>query len=111
MSNLSFSHSVFNRVTLQTGKNQCLFGKGLSHLFSIFQSSLPLAKLCAMITMQKRGEASVQTFSFPLTQILGVSPDNNNDAKAKPQDTGLIDITVHYKSQVLQVRELFLLQS
>ena len=29
-SNFSFSHSVFNRLVLQTRKNQGLFGKGLS---------------------------------------------------------------------------------
>ena len=29
ISNFSFSHSVFNRVVLQTRKNQGLFGKGL----------------------------------------------------------------------------------
>ena len=28
-SNFSFSHSVFKRLVLQTGKNQGLFGKGL----------------------------------------------------------------------------------
>ena len=29
-SNLSFSHSVFRRLVLQTRKNQGLFGKGLN---------------------------------------------------------------------------------
>ena len=29
MSNFSFSHSVFQRLVLQTRKNQGLFGKGL----------------------------------------------------------------------------------
>ena len=29
--NFSFSHSVFKRLVLQTGKNQGLFGKGLTH--------------------------------------------------------------------------------
>ena len=29
-SNFSFSHSVFKRLTLQTHKNQGLFGKGLN---------------------------------------------------------------------------------
>lgn len=31
---------------------------------------LPLAKLCAMVTMQKRGESSVQTFSLPLSPVV-----------------------------------------
>ena len=30
MSNFFFSHSVFKRLVLQTGKNQGLFGKGLN---------------------------------------------------------------------------------
>ena len=29
-SNFSFSHSVFRRLVLQTGKNKGLFGKGLN---------------------------------------------------------------------------------
>ena len=29
MSSFSFSHSVFKRLVVQTGKNQDLFGKGL----------------------------------------------------------------------------------
>ena len=31
MSNFCFSHSVFKRLILQTGKNKGLFGKGLLH--------------------------------------------------------------------------------
>ena len=34
MSNFSFSHSVFKVLVLQTGKNQGLFGKGLTQMLS-----------------------------------------------------------------------------
>ena len=33
MSNISFSHSVFERLILQTRENQGLFGKGLTCIF------------------------------------------------------------------------------
>ena len=35
-SNFSFSHSVFERLVLQTRKNQGLFGKGLKMLTIVF---------------------------------------------------------------------------
>jgi hypothetical protein len=54
-----------------------------------------------MITMQKRGEPSVQTFSFPLTHVQ--SDHDSDKQKSKTMDAGLMDITVHYKNQVMQV--------
>ncbi|WAQ99921.1 C2CD3-like protein [Mya arenaria] len=60
------------------------------------KGTLPLAKLCAMVTMQKRGEPSVQTFSFPLQQVGGERPGSDR------QNAGLIDVTIHYKNQLLQ---------
>lgn len=60
------------------------------------KGSLPLAKLCAMITMQKRGEPSVQTFSFPLTHL------HIEEQKNKSRHAGLVDVTIHYKNQVIQ---------
>ncbi|KAH3835312.1 hypothetical protein DPMN_108663, partial [Dreissena polymorpha] len=61
------------------------------------KANLPLAKLCAMVTMQKRGEPSVQTFSFPLQHVGGGgSPGNER------QNAGLIDVTIHYKNQAVQ---------
>jgi len=62
------------------------------------RGTLPLAKLCAMVTMQKRGEPSVQTFSFPLQTLGGGSTAGNERPNA-----GLIDVTIHYKNQVMQV--------
>ena len=41
-SNFSFSHSVFNRLVLQTRKNQGLFGKGLSHKVDLDESIFAL---------------------------------------------------------------------
>ncbi|XP_053399357.1 C2 domain-containing protein 3-like [Mercenaria mercenaria] len=66
----------------------------------IAKANLPLAKLCAMITMQKRGEPSVQTFSFPLTHVQ--SDLQSEEHKSKAVDAGLMDVTVHYKNQVMQ---------
>ena len=37
-SNFSFSHIVFKRLNLQTGKNQGLFGKGLKEYEILFLS-------------------------------------------------------------------------
>ena len=59
------------------------------------QASLPLAKLCAMITMQKQGEANFQTFSLPLRVLAGNEVDNMRHDKV--QDTGLLEITVKYQ--------------
>ncbi|XP_055958923.1 C2 domain-containing protein 3 [Patella vulgata] len=67
----------------------------------IAKATLPLAKLCAMVTMQKRGEPSVQTFSLPLSQVaMGKDPDS--EAKATYVESGMLDITLHYKSQVIK---------
>lgn len=37
------------------------------HCIIQFQGTLPLAKLCAMVTMKRKGEANLQTFSLPLS--------------------------------------------
>ena len=59
------------------------------------QASLPLAKLCAVVTMQKQGEANIQTFSLPLRVLAGNDVDNMQQDKV--QDTGLLDITIKYQ--------------
>ena len=53
-----------------------------------------------MITMQKRGEPSVQTFCVSLTQV---PSDSQEREKTKSLESGLIDVTVHYKTQTIQV--------
>ena len=55
---------------------------------------MPLAKLCAMVTMQKHNEPSVQTFSLPLTVLPG---DGQTGTQGRFQDTGLLDVTVRYR--------------
>ncbi|XP_038063110.1 C2 domain-containing protein 3-like [Patiria miniata] len=68
----------------------------------VAKTSLPLAKLCAMVTMQRRGEPSVQTFSLPLRLQ---HPDQDSLTKeqiAKLQDAGLLDVTVNYRHNVVQ---------
>ena len=47
------------------------------------QASLPLAKLCAMVTMQKRGEPSVQTFALNLQQVAPPVQSNSPETRAK----------------------------
>ena len=47
LSNLSFSHSVFKRLVLQTRKNVRLFGKGL--YFTKQQNFCQLLKLKALV--------------------------------------------------------------
>ncbi|XP_071951617.1 C2 domain-containing protein 3-like [Antedon mediterranea] len=61
------------------------------------KATLPLAKLCAMVTMQKRGETSVQSFSLPLRPQLE-SDENDSEKRAKLHDAGLLDITINYKT-------------
>ena len=56
---------------------------------------MPLAKLCAMVTMQKQGEANIQTFSLPLNVLAGDEMDGMRQDRM--QDTGLLDVTVKYR--------------
>ena len=59
------------------------------------QASLPLAKLCAMVTMQRQEEANIQTFSLPLTVLTGDEMDGMRQDRV--HDTGLLDVTVKYQ--------------
>ncbi|XP_048836847.1 C2 domain-containing protein 3 isoform X2 [Brienomyrus brachyistius] len=51
---------------------------------------LPLAKLCAMVTMQREEPSDTQVFSLPLV------PRMENLTGHQPQPSGLMDICVHY---------------
>nr|XP_023692829.1 C2 domain-containing protein 3 isoform X2 [Paramormyrops kingsleyae] len=51
---------------------------------------LPLAKLCAMVTMQREEQSDTQVFSLPLV------PRTENLAGHQPQPSGLMDVCVHY---------------
>ena len=65
------------------------------YVYFHMQASLPLAKLCAMVTMQKQGETNLQTFSLPLAVFAGNEVDGTRQDKV--QDTGLLDITIKYQ--------------
>ncbi|XP_068718257.1 C2 domain-containing protein 3-like isoform X2 [Montipora capricornis] len=62
----------------------------------VAKASLPLAKLCAMVTMQKQGEATIQSFSLPLTVIAGDEINSLRQSDRVP-DTGLLDVTLKYQ--------------
>lgn len=55
-----------------------------------------------MVTMQKKGENAVQTFSLPLTPALSIPNGLDPEKEAKVKDSGLMDVTVTYKSQMSQ---------
>ncbi|XP_072118892.1 C2 domain-containing protein 3 isoform X2 [Mobula birostris] len=55
---------------------------------------LPLSKLCGMVTMQHHKQVGVQTFSVRLI------PRTENIEKHLPHSTGLLDVSVKYKSSV-----------
>lgn len=47
-----------------------------------WQTQLSLAKLCAMVTMKKPGETSIQSFSLPLTSLVAVDDPTEHDPEA-----------------------------
>ena len=72
-------------------------------LFLVHQASLPLAKLCAMVTMQKQGEASSQTFSLSL---MSVPVEGHAPRQARALDTGLLDLTIKYRKTTAESSQL-----
>lgn len=42
-----------------------------------------MAKLCAMVTMQKRNEPAVQTFTLPINSVTGDGQEEDPEQKAK----------------------------
>eukprot|EP00057_Strongylocentrotus_purpuratus_P012237 XP_011666711.1 PREDICTED: C2 domain-containing protein 3 [Strongylocentrotus purpuratus] len=68
----------------------------------IAKATLPLAKLCAMVTMQRRGEPSVQTFSLPLRTHQDDQERAAEESSPKLRDSGLLDVTVSYRQTVIQ---------
>ncbi|XP_037402613.1 C2 domain-containing protein 3 isoform X3 [Pygocentrus nattereri] len=61
---------------------------------------LPVAKLCAMVTMQRRGQTEAQLFSLPLI------PRTDRPADVQPQPSGLLDVSVQYKTRPVRSRGL-----
>lgn len=85
---------------------KCLWNLGFLEVILLYipllQASLPLAKLCAMVTMQKQGEANIQSFSLPLTVLAGDEMDGMRQDRVC--DTGLLDVTVKYQQVTVSRR-------
>ena len=73
----------------------------------MLQTTLPLAKLCAMVTMQKRGEPSVQSFSLPLTPVASDTQDAEGQAKVGSRLFGTGVILLELGSFFLELRSFF----
>nr|XP_006820715.1 PREDICTED: C2 domain-containing protein 3-like [Saccoglossus kowalevskii] len=59
---------------------------------------LPLTKLCAMVTMQKIGGSSMQSYSLPLISHIADQQHPTQELKDKSAGNGFIDITIKYQS-------------
>ncbi|NWI55393.1 C2CD3 protein, partial [Calyptomena viridis] len=57
----------------------------------VAKGTLPLSRLCAMVTMQQRGEIGIQTFNLPLV------PRTDSLEEFHPQSSGLLDLSVRYQ--------------
>ncbi|XP_039202390.1 C2 domain-containing protein 3 isoform X1 [Crotalus tigris] len=67
----------------------------------VARASLPLSRLCAMVTMQHRQEVGVQTFRLPVMPRIGSS------GEVHPRSSGLLQMSVKYR-QALKVNESLL---
>uniref|UniRef100_A0A8B9LJA0 C2 domain-containing protein n=1 Tax=Astyanax mexicanus TaxID=7994 RepID=A0A8B9LJA0_ASTMX len=54
---------------------------------------LPMAKLCAMVTMQRQGQTEAQLFSLPLI------PRTDRPSDVQPQPSGLLEVSVQYRTR------------
>nr|KAI8756892.1 C2 domain-containing protein 3-like [Biomphalaria glabrata] len=68
----------------------------------IAKGLLPLAKLCAMITMLKTGEPCVQSFSLRLSQVGQDGQPDKMEVAAKSKSVGVLDVTINYKTFAAQ---------
>ncbi|XP_074496633.1 C2 domain-containing protein 3 isoform X2 [Sebastes fasciatus] len=57
----------------------------------VAKGMLPLSKLCAMVTMQRRHPNEAQMFSLPLI------PRTDSPTGHQPQPSGLLDVCIRYK--------------
>ncbi|XP_075775699.1 C2 domain-containing protein 3 isoform X2 [Pelodiscus sinensis] len=57
----------------------------------VAKGTLPLSRLCAMVTMQHREEVGIQTFTLPLV------PRTDCSEELHPRSSGLLDVSVRYK--------------
>ena len=68
MSNISFSHSFFKRLVLQTGENQALFGKGLTHYHTMLHFDALKIHRCENIV--RKGEIACNNVFHPIWHLL-----------------------------------------
>ncbi|XP_054432239.1 C2 domain-containing protein 3 [Pteronotus mesoamericanus] len=57
----------------------------------VARGTLPLSRICAMVTMQHRENVGIQTFSLPLT------PRLENRKELRNQSSGLLDVSLRYR--------------
>ncbi|NWS17998.1 C2CD3 protein, partial [Pachyramphus minor] len=57
----------------------------------VAKGTLPLSRLCAMVTMQHREEIGIQTFNLPLV------PRTDSPEEFHPQSSGLLNVSVRYQ--------------
>uniref|UniRef100_A0A8C7BVH4 C2 domain-containing protein 3 n=1 Tax=Neovison vison TaxID=452646 RepID=A0A8C7BVH4_NEOVI len=57
----------------------------------VAKGTLPLSRICAMVTMQHREDVGIQTFNLPLTSRL------ENRKELRNQSSGLLDVGLRYR--------------
>uniref|UniRef100_A0A8C0RLC8 C2 domain-containing protein 3 n=1 Tax=Canis lupus familiaris TaxID=9615 RepID=A0A8C0RLC8_CANLF len=57
----------------------------------VARGTLPLSRICAMVTMQHREDVGIQTFNLPLT------PRLENRKELRNQSSGLLDVGLRYR--------------
>uniref|UniRef100_A0A452U141 C2 domain-containing protein 3 n=1 Tax=Ursus maritimus TaxID=29073 RepID=A0A452U141_URSMA len=57
----------------------------------VAKGTLPLSRICAMVTMQHREDVGIQTFNLPLT------PGLENRKELRNQSSGLLDVGLRYR--------------
>ncbi|XP_074996519.1 C2 domain-containing protein 3 isoform X3 [Calonectris borealis] len=60
----------------------------------VAKGTLPLSRLCAMVTMQHREEIGIQTFNLPLV------PRTDSSQEFHLRSSGLLDVSVRYQRSV-----------
>ncbi|XP_071418376.1 C2 domain-containing protein 3 isoform X2 [Pithys albifrons albifrons] len=60
----------------------------------VAKGTLPLSRLCAMVTMQHREEIGIQTFNLPLI------PWTDSSEEFHPQSSGLLNVSVRYQQSM-----------
>uniref|UniRef100_A0ABM5FVV2 C2 domain-containing protein 3 n=1 Tax=Pogona vitticeps TaxID=103695 RepID=A0ABM5FVV2_9SAUR len=56
----------------------------------VARGTLPLSRLCALVTLQHREEVGVQTFSLPLV------PRTESSGEPHPRPSGFLDVSIRY---------------